>query len=160
MTELAATRTALAARIAAVPGVGAVHDRERYADQTRRLTDLYTVDPATPGAARLLRGWFVAFRARRTSARRGRALVERDWEVIGFVGFDDAAGSEHLAGDLAEAVIAAIAADRTLGGTAARLLGPLEDGDGTPALVELAPVSFAGVVAHRIRIVLTTEHFA
>lgn len=159
MTKDAAIRAGLVAALGRVEKVGQVHDRERYATDAGTFKALYTWENADTGK-REIRGWFVAYRSEVEIKRAGRTAVLIDWEVVGYVGFVDEDASEHTAVALARAVKAAIEADGTLGGACNRLAEAPDGGPVGVRVVRVEPVSFAGALAHRARLSLTTLHFA
>jgi hypothetical protein len=152
-------RAAIAARLAAIPRIGRVHDRERYAATEPALRALYAWQdgPGTPS----IRGWFV----RRTASHGrgpdlGRRVVTHSWAVRGLMSFDDGGSSEHAFDALIEAVMAAVLADDSFGGTAlGTVFGPdgAEFGAGAQ-LVESGPVMFAGLLCHGATLTLHTRH--
>lgn len=153
-----AIRAAIAAVIAAVPDIGVVHDRERYANDGRKLAALYQW--TAPDGSNPLRGWFVEFRSQSTSRRVGRRVETLTWEICGLLGFDDEGNSAAVADRLPGEVKAAIEADPTLGGTVNRLGVPEQGDAGTVFIGEVILVVFAGMNCHRARLTFTTEHFA
>jgi hypothetical protein len=155
---IAAIRAAVAAVIAAVPEIGVVHDRERYAASNAKLAALYQW--TSPGGEKLLRGWFVEFRSQSTGKRVGRRTETLTWEICGLIGFDDDGDSAGVAGRLTAAVKTAIEADPALGGVVNRLGRPEEGDEGTVFIAAVEPVTFAGLICHRARLTFTTEHFS
>lgn len=143
-------RAAIVAVIAAIPGVGQVHDRERYAKTEKDLLAHY-------GHGGAVLGWFVRRIARRVG--RGSTLRNRvvtSWQIRGYASFRDDLASELAFDDLADAVADAFDADDTLGG----LIESFESDDGTAGvqLVDAGPVMFAGVLCHSVRLNLVTVH--
>jgi len=151
MSAQTAIRAGLVAAIQRVPDAGVVHDRERYASNAAEFLKLYGGDARKGG-----RGWFVAFRSRAAVRRVGRRVAVMGWEVVGFIAFDDAAASEHLACDLAFAVASEIETDPTLGGACSRLVGTGDEEPGV-AIRRVEPVLLANAVHHRVRLELFTE---
>jgi hypothetical protein len=155
--KIDAIRTAIAARLATVPEIGVVHARERYAGQSAALKALYEW-PNPAAGKKTLRGWWVDFRRLSKTKRVGRVSAAAVWEICGLIDFDDQ-DDTALAINLALAAAEALEADPTLGGVINRLGRP-EDGDeGTVFVGAVELVGFAGVVCHRARLTLTTEHF-
>lgn len=153
-------RAAIAATLAAVPGIGCVHPYQRYSKTGADLLRLYGwTDPDTGATA--LRGWFVTLVAERYGQiRAGRRTVVTDWRLVGLMGFDDAAASELTIAALARAVVDAFRADPTLGGTVNRQSdGGDFDAPSGCQIVSVEPVMFAGALAHRATLALTTQHF-
>lgn len=146
------TRAAIVAAVQAVPGVGVVHDRERYAAAHAALRALYVV-PTDAGEQ--LRGWYVrrlAFRVERNGANRRRVFTT--WQIRGFMALQDAAGSEIVFDALVDAVRRALDADSGLGGA---VMSTLFDGETGAQLTSSGPVMFAGVLCHAADLTLTTE---
>lgn len=147
----AALRAAIVAKLQAVPGIGVVHDHERYAKAMDSLKALYV----PPGESQL-RGWFVRRQATAETGAAGNRRVETiDWRIQGVMALDDGAGSELAFDALVEAVRDAFRADHTLGG---KLLPGVPDGDSAGIqVVDAGPVMFAGVLCHGARLALTTR---
>lgn len=146
------TRAAIVATMQAVPDVGVVHDRERYAATHAALRALYVVDTA---AGEQLRGWHVrrlAFRVERNGANRRRVFTT--WRIRGFMALQDAAESELVFDALVDAVRAALDTDSSLGGA---VMSTLHDGEPGPQLDSSGPVMFAGVLCHSADLRLITE---
>lgn len=154
-------RAAIVAVLRGVPNIGQVHDRERYAKESKRLLELYGWTNPTTGATGW-RGWFVSLGAETYRPKRvGRATALAEWRIVGLMGFEDAEASELAMADLARAVVAAFRADPTLGGAVSRQ-SDSQGGDGAPVgaqILRLEPVMFCGVLTHRASLSLTTEHF-
>ncbi|SMH62842.1 hypothetical protein [Azospirillum agricola] len=154
-------RDAIVATLAGVPRIGRVHDRERYAKESKGLLALYGwTDPDTASAA--LRGWFVSLTSEVYRPKRvGRATALAEWRIVGLMGFDDDGSSELAMADLARAVVRAFRADPTLDGAVSRL-SDSHAGEGAPVgaqILRLEPVMFAGVLTHRATLSLITERF-
>ena len=146
------TRAAIVAALQAVPGIGAVHDRERYASQAATLRALYVVQTET---GEQLHGWYVrrlAFRVERNGA--GLRRVFTTWQLRGFMALQDEAGSELAFDAVIDAVRAAFDADPTIGGVVQSTLFEKEVG---AQLTASGPVMFAGVLCHAADMTLTTE---
>jgi hypothetical protein len=146
------TRAAIVAALQAVPGIGAVHDRERYASQAATLRALYVVQTET---GEQLHGWYVrrlAFRVERNGA--GMRRVFTTWQLRGFMALQDEAGSELAFDAVIDAVRAAFDADPTIGGAVQSTLFEREVG---AQLTASGPVMFAGVLCHAADMTLTTE---
>lgn len=151
MTANAAIRAAIVSVMQAVPDIGMVQDRERYAKSLADLKPFYTMP--TLG----LRGWFVR---RIAVAERDRVLPRSNeytrWRIQGVMAFDDDAASELVFDDLVEQLRDAFRANDTLNGTVTQCALP----DGSEAglqLLDAGTVSFAGVVCHSARLQLTTQ---
>lgn len=146
------TRAAIVAAMQAVPGMGAVHDRERYAAQAATLRALYVVQTET---GEQLHGWYVrrlAFRVERNGA--GLRRVFTTWQLRGFMALQDEAGSELAFDAVIDAVRGAFDADPTIGGAVQSTLFEKEVG---AQLTASGPVMFAGVLCHAADMTLTTE---
>jgi len=154
MSTLAEIRAAIVAVLQAVPDVGIVHDRERYAQDTKRLAQLYAVDGA-------IRGWYVRrVSTQETSGAIGRWEITHQWRVRGFRSFKDEDASELAFQDVIEAMRDAVRADETLGGTVIDTVV----GDGGSAVAglqvdEVQSVMFAGVLCHAATLTLYTRHY-
>lgn len=154
MSVLQDHRAALAALLAAVPGVGLVHLYEPYARTEAAFAALYAW--AVPGGGKQLRGWFI----RRTGTRErelgvGRTLNAHTWQVRGFMALDEAGATELVFDELVEAMRLAYRTDPTLGGVAQ--LSPAE-GVGMD-VTDSRPVVFAGVLCHSAVLQLTTHAY-
>lgn len=149
--NVAMLRDAIVAKLQGVPGIGVVHDHERYAKAMDALRTFYV----SPGESQL-RGWFLRRQATAEVGAGGHRRVEKiDWRIQGVMALDDAAGSELVFDGLVEAVRDAFRADPTLGG---RLLAGVPDGDlAGIQVVDAGPVMFAGVLCHAARLVLQTR---
>lgn len=153
MTVLDDIRAAIVATVAPAASPGSVHDYERYAAKVDMLRALYV--PA--GAGGVINGWHLRRGAiRRRPLPSGRTLVAAEWGIVGYRSLVDAAASERALDGTADAIIAALATDPTLSGLVRGL--PVDDRAG-PQLLDSEPVMFGGVLCHRVRIGLWTEHF-
>jgi hypothetical protein len=142
--------------VAAVPDIGTVHDRERFAKDRGALLALY----AGPTAGEI-RGWYV----RRTASRNVaptlyRRHVWHRWQIRGFVGFVDTASSEHLMDRLVEGIDAAIPPDATLAGLIKGCRVALGSAEvGGVQVDDLGPATLAGeVLVHAADLSLVTWH--
>ncbi|WP_020179649.1 hypothetical protein [Methylopila sp. M107] len=143
-------RDAIVALVAGVPNVGRVHAYERYARESKAMAALY----AEAGA---VRGWFVqrpAVRRRRLSS--GRELVTTTWSLTGFMSLVDTEASELELDGLVDKIIDAERADPTLGGA---VRGEPVDGVLGFQLIDAGPVTFGGLLCHRVRLVLFAETY-
>lgn len=151
MSANADIRSAIVTVMQAVPDIGVVQDRERYA---KNLPDLKTFY-ATPTLG--LRGWFVR---RLAVAERDRVLPRSNeytrWRIQGLMAFDDAASSELVFDDLIEQLRDAFRTNDTLNGTVSQCALP-DGSDAGLQLLDTGTVSFAGVVCHSARLQLTTQ---
>lgn len=148
--SLATIRTAIVAKVAALPGIGAAHDRERFINDTARLKALY-VSPFPEGDR--LQGWYVSWRAMRPVNPDER---HDEWVLGGYRAVDDAQSSETAFAELADGVIQAFRSYDPLG-----LPGVCTMGDGLagPSLRRMDHVMFCGVLCHRVEIELITASF-
>ncbi len=153
MSDLTAIRAAIVAKLRAVPGIGQVHDYERYAKAEKDFRGLYQ------DGSRLL-GWHVRrVKARETSPSMSRRHRRVTWQIRGFMSFDDAAASEMAFDGLIESVIDAFRGDENLGGVVDATVEP--DGDGLAGiqLDDAGPVMFAGVLCHAATLSITTINY-
>ena len=147
---LNAHRAGLVALLAAVPDVGIMHERERYAKDEAAFRALYLYQPAPgdpyAGGEPHIRGWWlrrVASEAVSTTV--ASVLDTHTWELRGFMAFNDAAGSELVFDRLIEDMRDAVLVDPSLGGVADP--GPLGEDEGM-RVIEAGPVRFAGGLCH------------
>lgn len=153
MSVLQQHRAAIVAALAAVPEIGHVHDRERYAANEGQFRALYLYTP--PGGQPHVRGWWV----RRVATREhspciGRAINAHTWQVRGYMAFADAEASELRMDELVEAFRARVRDDPTLGGVCQP--GPQDSAEDGVQVTDAGPVRFAGVLCHSIVLQLTT----
>lgn len=153
MLDLAAIRAAIVAKLMTVPGIGLVHDYERYAKAEKDFRDIYK------SGERIL-GWHV----RRVTTRETSKIVGRHegligWRIRGYMSIDDVAQSELEFDALIEAVRAAFRSDQTLGGSVDSIVTP--DGQHLAGLQldDSGPVMFAGVLCHGCTLSLTTRYY-
>lgn len=147
-----AVRAAIVGLLSGIPGIGRVHDRERFAKAQADLIALYTDGSA--GAP--IRGWHVRRFAEigRSTLGSGRVVTVTRWVVAGFASFVDADASEVTMDGLVDAIVAAGRLDPTLGGAARSTTAGDQSGF---RLVESGPVMFAGVLCHGVRLALDVE---
>ena len=151
--QTATTRAAIVAALRAVPGIGAVHDHEPYANQNTTLRALYVVQTDD---GEQLRGWYVrrvSFRVVRNGC--GLPRVFTTWQIRGFMALAEEAGSELAFDALVDAVRGAFDADPSMGGAVLSTLSA--DGEVGAQLSASGPVMFAGVLCHAADLTLTTE---
>lgn len=157
-TDLAAIRAALVAALAAVPGIGVVHDHERYAPDNSRLAALYV-----PTGEQQLRGWFVRRVRSRETQVSGRHAITHTWQIRGFMALGDSdtpgAASELAFDGLIEAVRDRLRDHADLGPASLWPDGHDEAPEIGPQLIDSGPVLFAGVLCHACRLHLTTTHY-
>jgi hypothetical protein len=151
--QTATTRAAIVAALRAVPGIGAVHDHEPYANQNTTLRALYVVQTDD---GEQLRGWYVrrvSFRVLRNGG--GLPRVFTTWQIRGFMALAEEAGSELAFDALVDAVRGAFDADPSMSGAVLSTLSA--DGEVGAQLSASGPVMFAGVLCHAADLTLTTE---
>lgn len=150
MSDLATIRGAIVAVLSAVPGVGVVHDRERYGKRADALAQLYV-----PAGSDEVRGWFVRrVCTRRTSPAIGSVTVTHEWRITGYASFLDEDDSEIAFDGLIEAMAAAVAADESLG--LADVQTVIEEAAGLQ-VADSGPVTFCGRLCHSARLHLFTR---
>jgi hypothetical protein len=148
--SVAALRTAIVARAAAVAGMGPVHDRERFIRDQAALKALYV---STFDEGERLQGWFVSWRAMRPTLPDER---QDTWVLVGYRAVDDASDSETEFATLADSVIQSFRDYDPLGIPGVATLG---DGLAGPSLKGMDHVMFCAVLCHRIEIELITASF-
>jgi hypothetical protein len=151
MPTLDQIRNAIAAKIAAVPDIGKVHEYERFAKGEKDFRTLYEHNGQ-------IRGWNVRRLTKAENApAQGCYNVLNKWRISGFLSLDDANQSEIVFDNLVEAVCDAFRADETLGGLIA---GTVMDNPNVAGIQveDSGPVMFAGVLCHSARLVLYTWH--
>lgn len=151
---LQAHRAAIVAALASVPGMGVVHNRERYASDNSKFAALYLYTPV--GGKAQIRGWWV--RRVETEERidvygPGTSTNVFAWQVRGYMAFSDAEASELVLDELVEAFRTVVRDDLSLGGVCEP--PPEEETDGVQVL-DAGPVMFAGVLCHSVLLQLKT----
>lgn len=165
MSSLVEIRAAIVARLESVEGIGRVHDYERYAENMKKLKDLYLVpavpadpeaDPPVLAQKAYLQGFFVRRISTSVSAPAlNSKTVRHRWRIRGYRALDDDGSSELAFDAVLEDIRAAFAADVTLGGVVDTThVGP----EAGLQLEESAPLIFADVLCHGARFSLITEH--
>lgn len=150
--SLETVRAAIVERLAAVPGIGRVHEYERFAASETAFRTLYSYTGADH-KPRLL-GWHVR---RAANAERRDDYVHDEvitWRIRGFMALEDESASEIAFDALIEAVRAAFRADHNLAGACAST--DYNDLAGLQ-LDESGPVMFAGVLCHGVTLTLYTR---
>lgn len=144
-----AVRAAIVGLLSGIPGIGRVHDRERFAKAQADLIGLYTDGSA--GAP--IRGWHVRRFGEigRSLLGSGRVVTVTRWVVAGFASFVDADSSELVMDEAVDAIIDAGRLDPDLGGAAHSTTWGDQSGF---RLVESGPVMFAGVLCHGVRLAI------
>ena len=147
MSDLETIRGAIVARLAAVPGIGAVHRYQRYTAWEPGLRRLYESNGT-------LLGWSVrrVATAERADAASYNQVVHR-WRIEGVMSLNDEAASELAFDALIEAIRDAFRADETLGGAVETTA---VDGQAGPQLEDSGPAKFSGVLCHHARLGLAT----
>lgn len=151
MSKLDDIRAAIVAKVNTVPGIGQVHNYERYAKQASAFISLYE------SSGRVL-GWNVR-RVRKTQVGPtfGHVEVANEWEIKGFMALNDVSSSEISFDNLVESIGDAFLGDITLGGVVDSLAK--EDGTQGIQVLESAPVMFNGVLCHMAKLQLFTLHY-
>lgn len=154
MATVAQIRAAIKAKLAAVNGIGQVHDYERFAKTEKEFQDLYK--DVTDNR---IRGWNFY---RTSTAERDLDLGEvrrlHTWRVSGYMSLDDLDASGKLFDDLIELIVIAFRTDRTLGGLVIDSKDMESEFGASGVQVEaIEPVMFAGVLCHRAQLALLTE---
>lgn len=152
---VAAIRSAIVARLAAVPDIGVVHGYQRYAHNLKDLAALYR-----SAAHNQLRGWNITrISTAETGNVQGRTLEVIRWRILGVLALDDSAQSELTFDGLIEAVRNAFAQDETLSGTVAMCSDPEGHGETGIQVDDAGPGKFADVFAHIARLSLLTVRY-
>lgn len=157
MSALATVRAALVAKLAAVPGIGQVHDFERYVGAEAKFRALFEVELGD--GSKQLRGWWLRrIRAQELAIALGRSVDVNTWQIRGYMALNDDTATELVFEGLVEAFRDAVRADPTLGGVCEP--DPGEQG-GQPApqgveVAEVGPVRFCGVLCHSVVLQLRT----
>lgn len=154
MSTLAEQRGAIVAQLAAIPEIGLVHDRERFAKDQAKFAELFL---AEIGGAKQIRGWWLRRVATSEKAvTNGTSLTEHTWQWRCYMAFNDQAESELALDALIEAYRDAHRADPTVGGVCE--LNPLAGGDGTDGVqvIDAGPVTFCGALCHSAVLQLRT----
>lgn len=159
---LSAARSALLAVLGAVPGVGIVHSRERFAGSDSEFRKLYLYTPAQAedgfGTDSHIRGWYVRRTATTEVNANGRIMNEHRWLIRGYMAFKDAVESELIFDDLVERIRAAVRVDTTLG-LPGLLGGSIQDERGVQ-VASAGPVMFTGLLCHSAMLELSTRSWA
>lgn len=156
MSELATTRTALYTLVVGVPGIGQVHDRERYVREEAKFRQLYT---ARINGADQLRGWWL--RRAATMERTlgiGRRMEVHTWHLRGYMALSDDAGSELVFDELVEALRDAVRSTADAGGVPWQP-APFDSPTDGLQVLESGPVLFCGVLCHSALLELNTWNY-
>ncbi len=143
-------RAAIGARLSTIPDIGLVHTYQRYAQRQRDFRTFYET-------AGTVRGWNVhriGFRQRPYTA--GVNVVLSRWRIEGFHALDDETETEILFDDMIDSINDAFLLDPTIGGTVNSIEADNQVGI---QLDDAGPAMFSGVLCHRARLSLQTEHY-
>ena len=155
--SVATHRAALVGLLNGVPGIGRVHEYQRYSreESTFRSLYLWGEPPMQPH----LRGWQVSHPSEeRRTLGVSRVLKKHSWALRGYLVLNDEFASELVFDGLCEAVADAYQADPTLGGVcAAEMWG---DGPDGVQKLDAGPVLFCGVLCHSAVLQLETWEYA
>lgn len=146
----AAARTAIYNAVNGVTNIGLVYDYERFAADWGAFLDLFRT---TIGTTPQIRGWEVAYRGFTHGEPldfSGQHIRAHRFNVMGYMGVDDANSSEKTFAALAEDVADALDADGTLHSSTYYFVS-----DASIQIFE--PRSFAGVLAHYAELQVTVE---
>ena len=162
-STLAQSRLALASVLRAVPGVGQVHEQERYASNEQAFRALYVhthSDPATDavGDKAHIRGWFIRRVATTEMTENGRVLNEHTWNIRGYLAFQDDIASELVFDELVERMRDAVRTDPSLG--LPRLLGASVAQERGVQVASAGPVFFCGALCHSALLEVRTRNWA
>jgi hypothetical protein len=147
-------RAAIAAKMTAIANMGAVNEYQRYAKMQSDLKAFYV-----SGTPAVLQGWNIRkVKTHEYFIDTGRTVVFHEWRIRGFRALEDAAESELVLGDLAEAIADAVRVDPTLGGVVFECGTGDNKGEMGIQVVDEGPVLFAGVLCNSIELGLTTQH--
>ena len=159
---LSAARSALLGVLGAVPAIGIVHSRERFASSEAEFRKLYQYIPAQAddafGTDPHVRGWYVRRTATTEVNANGRILNEHRWLIRGYMAFKDAVESELIFDDLVERIRAAVRVDTTLG--LPGLLGGSIESERGVQVASAGPVMFTGLLCHSAMLELSTRNWA
>jgi len=157
MSTVAQIRAQIKAKLAAIAGIGQVHDYERYSKLESNFQTLYRTE-VSAGAFRIL-GWnFYRDATAESDLNNGEVRRLHSWRLTGFMGLEDADATGKLFDDLVETVALAFRSDRTLGGTVLDIKDMDQSfGESGIQVEAIEPVMFAGVLCHRARLRLITE---
>ena len=160
--SLTAAREALLKVLSAVPAIGIVHSRERFASSEAEFRKLYQYTLAQAedafGVDPHIRGWYVRRTATTEVNANGRLLSEHRWLIRGYMAFKDAVASELIFDDLVERIRAAVRVDTTLG--LPGLLGGSIESERGVQVASAGPVMFTGLLCHSAMLELSTRSWA
>lgn len=163
MTDFAPVRAGIVSTLSGVTDIGRVHAFERGIQADAAIRQHYGWPENAAGKADV-RGWFPRIRefsGVQDRIGRGRRITTI-WEIVGFIGFQDAEASDLLMEQLLGRICAAFDADPSVSGSVLR--SAVGDGPNAPAGIQcesIVPVRLgASVFCHRIILTLPTQHFA
>lgn len=146
-------RAALMTLLQTVPGIGRVHNYERFSKSPQDFQKLYQ-------DGNDILGWYVrrqSYRELPFTSTRNR--VRTRWVLQGFAGLVDGKATELAFDNLIDAIAEAVRARPVLYDAEGKGLCHTVTDDGAGLqLEESGPVMFAGVLCHGARFGLTTEH--
>lgn len=148
--SLATLRAAIVAKVAALPAIGVVHDRERYLDNQAALRALYV---STFPEGERLQGWYVSWTDMNPTSRDEREDV---WTIVGYRAVHDESSSETEFALLADQVVQAFRDYDPLGQPGVTTLNASQAG---PSLEAMDHVMFCGVLCHRVAVKLITASY-
>lgn len=157
MSTVAQIRAKIKDKLAAITGIGKVHDYERYSNINSDFLTLYKTE-VSASVFRIL-GWnFYRDATAESDLNNGEVRRLYSWRITGYMGLEDADATGKTFDDLVETVATAFRADRTLGGTVLDIKDMEQPfGESGIQIEAIEPVMFAGVLCHRARLRLITE---
>ena len=146
-------RAAIKATLEKVPNSGVIHEYERFSKDPKSFSAMYLKNNA-------LLGWHI--RRLNISEQKFSSMYNRvtiTWRIRGFAGLVDGAGSELVFDELIDNIRAAFRRLPVLCDQAGEELAKtVVNGQAGVQVQNSEPVMFAGVLAHRVTLALTTEH--
>lgn len=153
MKENRVVRMAIAAMLMSVPGIGRVHEYERYAKTDKDFRRFYLSAGAGASDSDSLHGWHIRRIGR---VEKGNFnLVETKWEIRGFLALNDDDASELEFDDLVDDILDAFRDDPTLGNV---VQWPALEAEQVPTVTDSGPAMFGGVLCHCVKLQLVTNH--
>ena len=150
-------RTTIVAMLRAIPDIGIVHERERYASDLGKLREFYSWQPSDARSAKQVRGWFLR-RVDKNENHIGNYKydIENTWEIKGFMSFNDEMQSEIIFDGLVESISQVFQKPIALNQVQnATKQGVVAHGI---ELINSQPVNFTGVLCHSATLKLITKH--
>ena len=153
MTGHKRIRAALVALLEAVPGIGTLHNYERFASKPKEFQALYL-------QGQDIRGFYVRRQSyRETPYSTMKNRVRTRWVIRGFASLVDADATELAFDDLLDAIAAMLRAKPVVYDADGNgLCHTVTDDSAGLQLEDSSPVMFAGVLCHGATFSLTTEH--